>query len=107
MTQIPITHISMTDGLILAAILFSLGLTSLLVRRNLLFVLISLEVMLNAAGLAFVVAGSRWHQADGQVMFMLILAMAAAGVAVGLALVLQVYRRFKSLDVDELSEMRG
>jgi NADH-quinone oxidoreductase subunit K len=67
----------------------------------------SLEVMLNAAGLAFVVAGSRWHQADGQVMFMFILAMAAAEVAVGLALLLQVYRRFKSLDVDQLNEMRG
>jgi NADH-quinone oxidoreductase subunit K len=87
--------------------LFSLGLTSLLVRRNLIFVLMSLEVMLNAAGLAFVVAGSRWHQTDGQVMFLFILAIAAAEVAVGLALVLQVYRRFKALDVDALSKMRG
>ena len=102
MTQIP-----MRDGLILAGILFSLGLTGLLVRRNLIFVLMSLEVMLNAAGLAFVVAGSRWHQADGQVVFMFILAMAASEVSVGLALALQIYRRFKSLDVDALSEMRG
>jgi NADH-quinone oxidoreductase subunit K len=102
MTQIPIR-----DGLILAGILFSLGLIGLLVRRNLIFVLMSLEVMLNAAGLAFIVAGSRWHQADGQVMFLFILTMAAAEVAVGLALVMQVYHRFKSLDVDELSEMRG
>jgi NADH-quinone oxidoreductase subunit K len=92
---------------LLAAILFSLGLIGLLVRRNLILVLMSLEVMLNAAGLAFVAAGSRWHQADGQVMFMFILAMAAAEVAVGLALLLQAYRRFKSLDADELSEMRG
>lgn len=87
--------------------MFSLGLTSLLVRRNLIFVLMSLEVMLNAAGLAFVVAGSRWHQTDGQVVFLFILAIAAAEVAVGLALVLQVYRRFKALDVDALSKMRG
>ncbi|HZW80156.1 MAG TPA: NADH-quinone oxidoreductase subunit NuoK [Candidatus Deferrimicrobiaceae bacterium] len=87
--------------------MFSLGLTSLLVRRNLIFVLMSLEVMLNAAGLAFVVAGSRWHQADGQVVFLFILAMAAAEVCVGLALVLEIYRRCKSLDVDGLSEMRG
>jgi NADH-quinone oxidoreductase subunit K len=93
--------------LLLAGILFSLGLTSLLVRRNLIFVLMSLEVMLNAAGLAFVVAGSRWHQADGQVVFLFILVMAAAEVSVGLALVLQIYRRFNSLDVDELSGMRG
>jgi NADH-quinone oxidoreductase subunit K len=70
-------------------------------------VLMSLEVMLNAGGLAFVVAGSRWHQADGQVVFLFILALAAAEVSVGLALVMQIYRRFKSLDVDELSEMRG
>ena len=102
MTQIP-----MRDGLILAGILFSLGLTSLLVRRDLLFVLMSLEVMLNAAGLAFVVAGSRWHQADGQVVFLFILAVAAAEVAVGLALVFQIYRHFGSLDVDKLGEMRG
>jgi NADH-quinone oxidoreductase subunit K len=67
----------------------------------------SLEVMLNAAGLAFVVAGSRWHQADGQVVFLFILAVAAAEVAVGLGLVLQIYHRFRSLDVDTLSEMRG
>jgi NADH-quinone oxidoreductase subunit K len=91
----------------LAGILFSLGLISLLVRRDLIFVLMSLEVMLNAAGLAFVVAGSRWHQADGQIMLLFILAMAAAEVAVGLALVLQIYHRFKSLDVDTLDEMRG
>jgi NADH-quinone oxidoreductase subunit K len=93
--------------LLLAGILFSLGLISLLVRRNLIFVLMSLEVMLNAAGLAFVVAGARWRQADGQVVFLFILAMAAAEVSVGLALVMQIYRRFKSLDVDELSGMRG
>ncbi|HEY1760907.1 MAG TPA: NADH-quinone oxidoreductase subunit NuoK [Bryobacteraceae bacterium] len=102
MSQIP-----MRDGLMLAGILFSLGLTSLLVRRNLLSVLMSLEVMLNAAGLAFVVAGSRWHQADGQVMFLFILAIAAAEVAVGLALVFQIHRHFNSLDVDNLGEMRG
>ena len=102
MTQIPMGY-----GMILSGILFSMGLTSLLVRRNLIFVLMSLEVMLNAAGLAFVVAGARWHQADGQVMFLFILAVAAAEVAVGLALVLQIYRRFRSLDADEISEMRG
>jgi NADH-quinone oxidoreductase subunit K len=102
MTQIP-----MRDGLVLAGILFSLGLISLLVRRNLIFVLMSLEVMLNAAGLAFVVAGARWGQADGQVVFVFILAIAAAEVAVALGLAVQIYRRFKSLDVDALSGMKG
>jgi hypothetical protein len=66
MTQLP-----MRDGLVLAGVLFSLGLTGLLVRRNLIFVLMSLEVLLNSAGLAFVVAGSRWHQRDGQIMFVI------------------------------------
>ena len=102
MTQIP-----MRDGLILAGILFSLGLTGLLVRRNLIFVLMSLEVMLNAAGLAFIVAGSRWGQPDGQVMFLFILAMAAAEVSVGLAMVLLLYRRLHSLDTDQASSMKG
>ena len=99
-------EIPMRDGLLLAGILFSLGLTGLLVRRNLIFILMSLEVMLNAAGLAFVVAGSRWQQADGQIVFVFILAMAATEVAIGLALVLQLYHEFKSLDADALSEMR-
>ena len=60
-------------------------------RRNLIFILMSIEIMLNAPGLAFVAAGSRWGQPDGQVMFLFILAMAAAEVSVGLALVLRLY----------------
>lgn len=100
-------EIPVRDGLLLAGVLFSLGVTGLLVRRNLILVLMSLEVMLNAAGLAFVVAGARWQQADGQIVFLFILAMAAAEVAIGLALVLQLYHEFKSLDADALSEMRG
>lgn len=91
----------------MAAILFALGLIGLLVRRNLIFVLMSIEVMLNAAGLAFVAAGSRWGQPDGQVMFIFILTMAAAEVSVGLGLVLQFYHQQKSLDIDAASEMRG
>jgi NADH-quinone oxidoreductase subunit K len=101
------TSVPFTQGLILAGILFALGMTGLLVRRNLLFVLMSLEVMVNAAGLAFVVAGSRWGKPDGQVMFIFILATAAAEVSVGLALLLQLYHRYETLDVDILSQMRG
>ena len=102
MSSIPMEH-----GLLLAAILFALGLIGLLVRRNLMFILMSIEVMLNAAGLAFVVAGSRWAQPDGQVMFIFILATAAAEVSVGLALLLQLYHRYKTLDADAASLMRG
>ena len=94
-------------GLILAAILFALGLAGVLMRRNIVFILMALEIMLNAAGLAFVVAGARWAQPDGQIMFIFILTMAAAEVAVGLALVLQFYHRFKTLDADAASRMRG
>ncbi len=97
----------MRQGLLLAGILFALGLVGVLVRRNILFILLSIEIMLNAAGLAFVVAGSRWIQPDGQVMFIFILTMAAAEVSVGLALLLQLYHRFKSLDIDAASRMRG
>ncbi|MGH7781418.1 MAG: NADH-quinone oxidoreductase subunit NuoK [Candidatus Binataceae bacterium] len=101
------TQVLMSRGLLLAGILFALGLAGLLARRNLIFTLISVEIMLNSAGLAFVVAGSRWSQPDGQVMFLFILTMAAAEVAVGLALVIQLYRQRPSLDVDAVSEMRG
>ena len=87
--------------------MFALGLTGLLVRRNLVFTLMSIEVMLNAAGLAFVVAGSRWAQPDGQIVFLFILAMAAAEVSVGLALVLGIYHQFRTLDTDAVSEMKG
>jgi NADH-quinone oxidoreductase subunit K len=92
--------------LIVAAILFVLGLVGVLTRKNVLFILISIEIMLNAAGLAFVAAGSRWGQPDGQVMFLFILAMAAAEVSIGLALVMQVYRQHKTLDVDKLRALR-
>ena len=76
-------------------------------RRNLIFILFSIEIMLNAAGLAFVVAGARWAQPDGQVMFIFILTTAAAEVAVGLALVMQLAHGFKTLDIDAASNMRG
>jgi NADH-quinone oxidoreductase subunit K len=99
--------IPMEHGLALAGIIFCLGLIGVLVRRNILFMLMAVEIMLNASGLAFVVAGSGWGQADGQVMFIFILAMAAAEVAVGLALLMQFYHRFTTLDVDAGSTMRG
>jgi NADH-quinone oxidoreductase subunit K len=94
-------------ALIVAGILFSLGLLGVLVRRNLLFVLMSIEIMINAAALAFVAAGSRWAQPDGQVMFLMVLTLAAAETSVGLAMLLQLYRRFRTLDTDAAGEMRG
>ena len=99
--------IPMEHGLLLAGALFSLGLFGLLTRRDILFMLMSLEIMLNAAALAFIVAGSRWGSPDGQVMFVLILTLAAAEASVGLALLIQLYRRFKPLDIDAASTMKG
>lgn len=87
--------------------MFLLGLVGLLTRRNLIFTLMSIEIMLNASGLAFVAAGSRWAQPDGQIMFLFILSMAAAEVSVGLALVLLYHKRQLALDVDAASELRG
>ncbi len=102
MNGIPLEH-----GLIVAAVLFALGTAGVLIRRDILFILLSLEIMLNAAGLAFVVAGSRWLQPDGQLMFIFILAVAAAEVSLGLALILWIYSWHKTLDVDCASKMRG
>ncbi|RRE34243.1 NADH-quinone oxidoreductase subunit NuoK [Klebsiella pneumoniae] len=99
--MIPLTH-----GLILAAILFVLGLTGLVIRRNLLFMLISLEIMINAAALAFVVAGSYWGQADGQIMYILAISLAAAEASIT-ALLLQLHRRRQNLNIDSVSELRG
>lgn len=100
--EVPVEHV-----LLVAAALFLLGLLGVLVRRNIIFLLMSLEVMMNAAGLAFVAAGAKWGAPDGQIMFLLILALAAAEVAVALGLVLQISRRFDTLDVDAASELSG
>lgn len=100
--QIPLEHV-----LILAGLLFVCGLAGLMLRRNLLFMLMSLEVMLNATALAFVAAGARWQQADGQVMFLMILSVATAEAALGLGLLLQIQRRYKTLDMDAVRRLQG
>jgi len=99
--------IPLEQGLIVAGLLFAMGAAGVLIRRNALFIFLSLEVMINATGLAFVTAGAMWLQPDGQVMFVFILAVAAVEVAVGLALVLWLYHWFRTLDVDRMSRMRG
>lgn len=101
------TFVPFESGLILAAVLFLLGLIGVLVRRNIIFMLLSTEIMLNASGLAFVTASARWMQPEGQIMFIFILAMSAAEVSVGLALIIQIYHQFKTLDTDTLSNMKG
>jgi NADH-quinone oxidoreductase subunit K len=105
--MIPLATIPVEHVLLVATVLFSLGLIGVLVRRNLIFLLMSVEIMLNAAALAFVAAGSKWQQPDGQIMFIFILTMAAAEVAVGLALILRFYHTFRSLNADAARKMRG
>jgi NADH-quinone oxidoreductase subunit K len=102
MSVIPLEY-----GLAVAGVLFCLGLAGLMIRRNVLFVLMSLEVMMNATALAFIVAGARWAQPDGQVMFILVITLAAAEASIGLAILLQLYRRFNTIDIDAASEMCG
>lgn len=100
--NIPVEH-----GMLLAAILFCLGLAGVLIRRNVIFLLMSIEIMLNAAGLAFIVGGAAQGQADGQVMFIFILVMSAAEVSVGLALIIQLFKKFGSLDIDKAKKLKG
>lgn len=101
MSTVPLHHV-----LILAAVLFALGLVGVLVRRNVLLMLVSVEVMLNAAGMGFVAAGAHHGEADGQIMFLFVLTMAAAEVSVGLALVLRLQTLYGSLDVDAADRLR-
>jgi NADH-quinone oxidoreductase subunit K len=102
MVTIPPQH-----ALLLAVLLFALGVTGVLVRRNLIFILMSIEIMLNAAGLAFIVAGTRWGQADGQVVFLFVLTLAAAEVAIGLALIIRIRQRLTTLDSDAANYLQG
>lgn len=102
MNGIPFDHV-----LIVPILLFALGAVGVLVRRNLMFILMSIEIMLNAAGLLFIIAGSRWGQGDGQVMFTLILTLAAAEVSIGLALIIRIRGRLATLDSDAADLLQG
>lgn len=107
MTAELIAPVSISHGFGLAAILFCIGLAGLLLRRNVLFMLMSLEICTNAAALAFVVAGAHRASPDGQVMFVFIITLAAAEAALALALILQFYRHKHTLDIDQMNAMRG
>jgi NADH-quinone oxidoreductase subunit K len=97
--------LSMEIQLMFAGMIFLIGLVGFLVRRNVIYMLLSIEIMLNSAGLAFVIAGSHWMQTDGQVMFIFILTVSAAEVSVGLTLILQMYHKFKTLDADSIRKL--
>jgi NADH-quinone oxidoreductase subunit K len=90
----------------LAGVLFTLGMLGVLSRRNILIVLLSVELMLNAAALAFVAFASHHGNLDGQVMVFFAIAVAAAEVAVGLALVIALFRLRVTVDADQVSLLR-
>jgi NADH-quinone oxidoreductase subunit K len=92
--------------LVVSVLLFSLGLLGVLIRRNLLVIYMSLEVMLNAANLALVAFSRFRHDLNGQVMVLFIITVAAAEVAVGLALIVALYRRRQTAHVEDLVSLR-
>ncbi len=100
--MIPFGH-----ALAFAGALFVLGLTCVLLHRQIMMILIGVEIMLNAASLVFVAASAYWQQADGQVFVILLMAITAAEVAVALAMVVYLWRRKRTLVADEFNGMRG
>ncbi len=92
---------------ILAAVLFSIGALGVLVRRNALVVFMSVELMLNAANLAFVAFARAHNQLGGQIFVFFVIAVAAAEVAVGLALIVTIFRTKHSIDVDQMNVLKG
>jgi NADH-quinone oxidoreductase subunit K len=92
---------------LLSAVLFTIGVLGVLLRRSALLIFMSVELMLNAANLAFVAFAHRWAQLDGQVIVFFVMAVAAAEVAVGLALIVTIFRTKRSTNVDDLSALRG
>lgn len=93
--------------LALSAILFTLGVAGVLLRRNALIVFMSLELMFNAANLAFMAFAAYYQSLSGQVFVIFVMAVAAAEVAVGLALMVMIFRTKHAIDVDELNSLRG
>ena len=93
--------------LVVSALVFCIGAGGILVRRNPLVILLCLELMLNAGNLALLAFGRHLGNADAQVFAMIVMVVAACEVAVGLGLIVAIYRRRLPIDVDELRELQG
>lgn len=91
----------------LAIILFTLGALGVLIRRNAIVIFMSIELMLNAANLAFVAFALYWQSMNGQIFVFFIMTVAAAEVAIGLALIVTIFRTKASIDVDQISSLKG
>ncbi len=93
--------------IVLSAILFTIGALGVLVRRNALIIFMSVELMLNAANLAMVAFSSVIQSFSGQIFVFFVIAVAAAEVAVGLALIVEIFKSKRSIDVDQMSSLKG
>ena len=93
--------------IVLSAILFTIGVTGVLIRRNALIIFMSIELMLNAANLAIVAFASVFKTFSGQIFVFFVIAVAAAEVAVGLALIVEIFKVKKNINIDELNSLKG
>jgi len=91
----------------LSAVMFALGIVGVTLRKNALVIFMSLELMFNAANLAFVSFASFYQNINGQVFVFFVMAVAAAEVAVGLALIVAIFRTKKSIDIDQMKNLKG
>jgi NADH-quinone oxidoreductase subunit K len=93
--------------LVLAAILYSVGVAAFLIKRNLITIFISIELMLNAVNLTFVAFAHMWHQVNGQIFVFFVMVVAAAEAAVGLAIIIAIFRTRQTLNVDQINLMQS
>lgn len=98
---VPFSHV-----LVLAGMLFVLGIICTVARRNLIMIVLGVEIMLNAASIAFVGAASRWHNLEGQAFVLFVLAIAATEVSVGLAIIVYAFRRTGSFDPSAYNRLK-
>ena len=92
--------------LILAAILFSIGIAAFLIKRNVITIFMSIELMLNAVNLTFVAFAHMWHQVSGQIFVFFVMVVAAAEAAVGLAIIIALFRVRKTLNIDQVNLLK-
>jgi NADH-quinone oxidoreductase subunit K len=98
--------ITLNHYLVLSAILFTIGTAGVFLRRNVITVLLSIEIMLNAVNLTFIAAGRQFAAVDGQIIVFFVMAVAAAEAAVGLALVIALFRHRESLNPDAFTSLK-
>ena len=100
--QVPVAYY-----LILAAVLFSIGVAAFLIKRNIISIFMSIELMLNAVNLTFVAFSHMWHQVQGQIFVFFVMVVAAAEAAVGFAIIIAIFRNRQTLNVDQVNLLKN